>query len=173
MAKVSYCVVGSNRLDEAKAFYDALLGSIGMATAFDHPSGGRAYSGPNMGLFGVLGAFDGKPATIGNGSMAGFSFDTKEEVDAFHGKAIQLGGADEGAPGERAPGYYFSYFRDLEGNKLCGYHIANPALPIESVEDASAPLGTAYGSEGADVIDAEHGSPTKAPDASGGAYVIP
>ena len=40
---------------------------------------------------------------------------------AFHAKALQLGGKDEGAPGDRAPQMYFSYFRDLDGNKLCAY----------------------------------------------------
>jgi hypothetical protein len=34
-----------------------------------------------------------------------------------------LGGTDEGAPGERRPDMHFSYFRDLDGNKLCAYCI--------------------------------------------------
>ncbi len=120
MAQLSYTTVGSNRLDEAKAFYDALLATIGMKPMFEHPSGGRLYRG-KPGLFGVLGPYDGKEATIGNGTMAGFSFDTREEVTAFHAKAIELGGTCEGEPGERAPTAYFAYFRDLDGNKLCGY----------------------------------------------------
>ncbi len=120
MAKLSYCTVGSNRLEEAKAYYDALLGSIGMTPRFEHPSGGRLYSG-DAGMFGVIGAFDGKLATVGNGTMIAFSLDSRAEVDAFYAKAIELGGTDDGAPGERAPGVYFSYFRDLDGNKLCAY----------------------------------------------------
>jgi catechol 2,3-dioxygenase-like lactoylglutathione lyase family enzyme len=121
MAKVGYFTVGSNRLDEAKAFYDALLGSIGMASVHEHASGGRLYRGKGTGLFGVLGPYDGNPACIGNGSMGGFSFDSVEEVAAFHAKALELGATCEGAPGERMPGVYFAYFRDLDGNKLCGY----------------------------------------------------
>ena len=121
MAKVSYLTVGSNKLEEAKVFYDALLGSIGMAGMYEHPSGGRLYRGKGTGLFGVLGPYDGNPACVGNGMMGGFDFDTREEVDAFHAKAIALGGACEGPPGERMPGVYFAYFRDLDGNKLCGY----------------------------------------------------
>ena len=46
-----------------------------------------------------------------------------DEVDAFHAKALELGGTDEGAPGERTPGVYFAYFRDLDGNKLCGFKL--------------------------------------------------
>jgi catechol 2,3-dioxygenase-like lactoylglutathione lyase family enzyme len=121
MARVSYMTVGSNRLDEAKAFYDALLGSIGMAGVFEHPSGGRLYKGKGTGLFGVLGPYDGNLACVGNGMMGGFDFESREAVDAFHAKALELGGTCEGPPGERMPGAYFAYFRDLDGNKLCGY----------------------------------------------------
>jgi catechol 2,3-dioxygenase-like lactoylglutathione lyase family enzyme len=121
MARVSYMTVGSNRLDAAKAFYDALLGSIGMAGVFEHPSGGRLYRGKGTGLFGVLGPYDGNPACVGNGMMGGFDFESREAVDAFHAKALELGGTCEGPPGERMPGAYFAYFRDLDGNKLCGY----------------------------------------------------
>jgi catechol 2,3-dioxygenase-like lactoylglutathione lyase family enzyme len=108
-------------LEKAKAFYDALLGSIGMRGVFEHPSGGRVYGGEGAANFAVLGTFDGRPATAGNGSMFAFSFDSPKEVDAFHAKALALGGTDEGAPGERAPKMYFSYFRDLDGNKLCAF----------------------------------------------------
>jgi hypothetical protein len=55
--------------------------------------------------------------------MFAFKFDTHEEVDAFYAKALALGAADEGGPGYRGPTFYFSYFRDLEGNKLCAYFI--------------------------------------------------
>jgi catechol 2,3-dioxygenase-like lactoylglutathione lyase family enzyme len=121
MARVSYMTVGSNKLEAAKVFYDALLGSIGMKGVYEHPSGGRLYRGKGTGLFGVLGPYDGEAACVGNGMMGGFDFESREEVDAFHAKAIALGGRCEGAPGERMPGAYFAYFRDLDGNKLCGY----------------------------------------------------
>ena len=123
MAALRYCTVGSNRLEDAKTFYDALLGSIGATSVFEHPSGGRIYGKDGALMFGVLGPFDGKPATAGNGSMSGFGFDTRAEVDVFHARALALGGKDEGAPGERGPSFYFSYFRDLDGNKLCAFCI--------------------------------------------------
>lgn len=121
MAKLNYLTVGSNHLEKAKAFYDALLATIGMTPAHEHASGGRLYRGAGTGMFGVLGPYDGNPACVGNGMMGGFNFDTREEVDAFHAKAMALGATDDGAPGERMPGVYFAYFRDLDGNKLCGY----------------------------------------------------
>lgn len=124
-----YATVGSNDLPRAVAFYDALLGSIGMTRLFDHPSGGRLYGsfGQGQGAFGVLGPRDGEPATVGNGGTFGFGLDGPEAVAAFHAKALELGADDEGAPGKRggdASPLTFAYFRDLDGNKICAYHHA-------------------------------------------------
>jgi catechol 2,3-dioxygenase-like lactoylglutathione lyase family enzyme len=121
MPTLGYATVGSNRLEEAKKFYDALFESVGVASMFEHPSGGRLYGSGGAPLFGVLGPYDKLPATCGNGSMIAFKFDSQNEVKAFYGKALELGGKDEGAPGERGPNMFFSYFRDLDGNKLCAY----------------------------------------------------
>jgi catechol 2,3-dioxygenase-like lactoylglutathione lyase family enzyme len=118
---LTYATVGSNRLSEAKAFYDALLEPAGITPLFEHPSGGRVYGRDGRFCFGVLGPFDKQLATVGNGSMFAFCFDTRAEVDAFHAKALALGGSDEGAPAIRGPGLYFCYCRDLDGNKLCAY----------------------------------------------------
>ncbi len=123
MASVSYVAVGSNDLERARAFYDALLATIGFKPFVEHSSGGRLYGARGHGIFAVLGPYDGKPATVGNGSMGGFSFETTEEVAAFHAKALELGATNEGDPGERGSQAFFAYFRDPDGNKLCGYKI--------------------------------------------------
>jgi catechol 2,3-dioxygenase-like lactoylglutathione lyase family enzyme len=123
MIALGHATVGSNDLQKAKAFYDALLESAEIAPLFEHPSGGRVYGKDGSPFFVVLGPYDKRPATVGNGSMSAFRFDTRGEVDAFHTKALALGGADEGAPGERAPKFYMSYFRDLDGNKLCAFNL--------------------------------------------------
>ena len=42
-------------------------------------------------------------------------------VDAFHKVALQSGGTDNGAPGERAayhPGYYAAFVLDPDGNNI-------------------------------------------------------
>lgn len=119
-----YATVGSNRLEDAMAFYEALLGSIGWKPLFDNPGGGRFYGTVTEGMFAVVAPFDGKPATVGNGTMTGFAFDSRDAVDAFYNKGIALGGTDEGAPGDRGGGSYFAYFRDLDGNKLCAWTFA-------------------------------------------------
>jgi hypothetical protein len=116
-----YVTVGSNRLPEAKVFYDALIVPIGFRPIFEHPSGGRIYQEPGGSLFGVVGAYDKNPATVGNGAMFAFCRDSQAEVAALHAKALELGAVDEGAPGDRTPTFYAAYFRDLDGNKLCAY----------------------------------------------------
>ena len=123
MVALGYATVGSNDLERAKTFYDALFADAGIASIFEHPSGGRVYGKDGGLFFAVLGPYDKKPATVGNGTMAAFNLGSRDEVNDFHAKALEMGAADEGAPGERGPGFYFSYFRDLDGNKLCAYHI--------------------------------------------------
>jgi catechol 2,3-dioxygenase-like lactoylglutathione lyase family enzyme len=117
---LAYATLGSNDLEKAKTFYDQLLAVAGLEKRFDHPSGGRVY-GSGASVFGVLGPHDGQPATVGNGSMFGFVLGSRDQVDAFHAKALELGGRCDGPPGLRAPNAYFAYVRDLEGNKLCTY----------------------------------------------------
>ena len=120
---IAYATVGSNRIEEARQFYDGLMDIVGMQKAFEHPSGGRIYGGGNGSMFGVLQPYDGKGATSGNGTMVGFSLENREKVDAFHAKALASGGTSEGEPGLRAGSdtAYFAYVRDLDGNKLCAY----------------------------------------------------
>ena len=93
----------------------------GLPPLFEHPSGGRVYGAGGVPAFAVLGPFNGEPATVGNGSMFAFQCERREEVNALHAKALELGGACEGAPGLRGPGWWFAYFRDLDGNKLCAF----------------------------------------------------
>lgn len=86
---------------------------------FDHPRGGVVFGKDGRLVLGVLTPFDRQPATVGNGSMVAFDLPDREALDAFYAKAIELGAQDEGAPGERGPGFYMAYFRDPEGNKFC------------------------------------------------------
>lgn len=123
---IGYAIVGSNDLERSKAFYDALLASIGVGTMFDHPSGGRLYGvGFDKPFLGVLPPYDQKPATVGNGMMISLNMPSRAAVDAFHAMALSLGAADEGAPGLRGnpeTGFYACYFRDPQGNKLAAFH---------------------------------------------------
>ena len=116
---IGYVTLGTNDLARSCAFYDALLGTIG-AGRFIESDRFVAWSvSPNRPALGVILPFDGKPATVGNGTMVSLVMDSPETVTAFYDKAIELGGTDEGAPGPRGDGGFFAgYFRDLDGNKL-------------------------------------------------------
>jgi catechol 2,3-dioxygenase-like lactoylglutathione lyase family enzyme len=116
---ISYVTVGSNNLEKSVPFYTDLLATQGVSKLFDHPRGGVMFGKGGKLVLGVLTPFDRNPAGVGNGSMVALEMPSREAVDAFHAKAMALGAADEGAPGERGPGFYMGYFRDLEGNKFC------------------------------------------------------
>ena len=61
---------------------------------------------------------DETEANPGNGNMVAFNPGSKEMVDKLHAKALELGGSNEGDPGQRMPDvFYGGYFRDPDGNK--------------------------------------------------------
>jgi predicted lactoylglutathione lyase len=115
---IGYVTLGTNDLPRAVAFYDALFGAMGASRIWDGPSGvawGVSMDQPGVG---VMTPFNKQAATVGNGSMVALVVDSKEKVDAYYRKAIELGATDEGAPGPRGDGFYAAYWRDLDGNKL-------------------------------------------------------
>lgn len=116
---IGYVTLGTNDIERAAKFYDALLGEIG-AGRFMETDTFIAWSvAPNKPALSLTLPFDGKPATVGNGVMVALAMDSRDKVDAIHKKAMDLGGTDEGAPGPRGDsGFYAAYFRDLDGNKL-------------------------------------------------------
>lgn len=119
MSLIAYATVGSDKMNRAIPFFSQILAPLGATKLFDHPSGGALFGKDGMISFGVLVPYDRKPATAGNGAMIAFNLPSREAVDAMHAKALALGGSDEGGAGERAPGFYAAYFRDLDGNKFC------------------------------------------------------
>lgn len=115
---IGYVTLGTNNLERAAAFYDALLGTIGAKRSFATDKLIMWGTGPTAPGVCITLPFDGKTATIGNGVMVALAMKDRATVDAVYKKAIELGAVDEGALGERFPGFYAGYFRDLDGNKL-------------------------------------------------------
>jgi catechol 2,3-dioxygenase-like lactoylglutathione lyase family enzyme len=119
---IGYVVLGTNDLARARSFYDALLAEMGVSRLMEFGERGSGWAASMTApMLCIMTPYDGKPATVGNGVMAGISVGSRELVDRLHLKALELGGADEGAPGLRAEGgdrFYAAYFRDLDGNKL-------------------------------------------------------
>ena len=119
---IGYVVLGTNDLPSAASFYDELLAEMGVTRMMEF--GGRGYAwaaAMDKPMLCIMTPYDGQPATVGNGVMAGIAADSRDQVDRIYKKAIELGRADEGPPGLRAEGgdgFYAAYFRDLDGNKL-------------------------------------------------------
>lgn len=122
---IGYVTLGTNDIDRAGAFYDALLGSIGAGRYMESDRFIAWAVSPTQPSLGVIKPFDGAPATIGNGTMVSLVMDSPEKVAAFYNKALELGGTDEGGPGPRGDsGFYAAYFRDPDGNKLNAFCMA-------------------------------------------------
>jgi catechol 2,3-dioxygenase-like lactoylglutathione lyase family enzyme len=121
----SHVMIGTNDLNRAKAFYDAVLGSLGV------PPGGvdrhRVFWRTPAGVFSVSLPIDGKPATVANGGTVGFAGQSAEQVQAWHAAGVANGGTTcEDPPGvrENAAGakLYLAYLRDPDGNKICAMY---------------------------------------------------
>ena len=116
---IGYVTLGTNDIARAKAFYDALLTTVGAKRLY---SGERyAYWGrrPGVGMLAIVEPYDGQPATVGNGLTVALGVRDRDQVCKVHRCALSLGATDEGTPGPRGEGFYGAYFRDLDGHKLC------------------------------------------------------
>ena len=119
---IGYVLLGTNNLEQAASFYDELLSDLGGKRMMETDRFVAWSAGEDSPGIGVCLPHNEKPATFGNGTMISLSAGTPEVVGALHAKALELGGADEGAPGLRNNGpFYGAYFRDLDGNKLCTF----------------------------------------------------
>ena len=119
---IGYATIGTNDLDRARGFYDAIMGPLGGKRTFDFGERMQFYGGQGQSMLAVCKPYDGGTASAGNGSMFGIKADTKAAVDQAHAAAVAAGGTCEGPPGQRMDGFYGAYFRDLDGNKLCVFN---------------------------------------------------
>lgn len=133
---LSYITVGANDVPRSGRFYAAILIPLGYAkkeaaneVEFDMPgemnTAVRLY---------VTAPFDGREATVGNGSMTAFKAGTQEMVRKLHAAGLAAGGSDEGAPGFRdaySEHFYVGYLRDPVGNKVAIFCV-NPAEGVRS-----------------------------------------
>jgi catechol 2,3-dioxygenase-like lactoylglutathione lyase family enzyme len=116
-----YITLGTNDLAAAIRFYDPVMATLGLVRArtLETEIGYAAPDDSRCRLW-VTQPFDGRPATVGNGSMPALVAESRDAVDAFYRAALANGGSDEGAPGLRpfGPSFYACYVRDPDGNKL-------------------------------------------------------
>lgn len=127
----NHVMVGTNDIEKAKTFYDAVLGTLGFSgEAIRHVAATghtRLFYLHNGGTFCVSKPINDQPATFANGGTIGFKCDSLEQVKAFHDAGVAHGGTStENPPGLRDGGalgpMHLSYVRDPDGNKLCALH---------------------------------------------------
>ena len=122
---IGYVMVGTNNLDKAIIFYDEVLKIINLTRkdTDDVCAGYTQNNGDGSIEFYVTKPANKKTATFGNGTQVSFLVSSREIVDKFHEIALNAGGTSEGSGGERpeGSGVYYSYIRDLDGNKICAF----------------------------------------------------
>ena len=121
----SHITVGTNDMDVAHRFYDALFAAMGARPGVFDEKGRLLYFKDGR-MFGVTAPIDGQPACHANGGTIGFHAKTAEMVQAFHDAGVAAGGrAIEDPPGERKGPFgpmILAYLRDPSGNKICAMH---------------------------------------------------
>ena len=103
---IGYVTLGTNDLVRATAFYDQLFAAMGGKRVWECERGvawGTSMQAPSIG---VITPFDGRPATVGNGTMVALATGSRDDVDRLYALAIELGATDEGKPGERFAGFH-------------------------------------------------------------------
>jgi catechol 2,3-dioxygenase-like lactoylglutathione lyase family enzyme len=117
---LSHVTLGVRDIARASAFYDAVLGELGI-TRGKSGEGFAGWGSGHEGGFFAQRPINGQPASVGNGVSVSFLAPSRDAVDRFYAKAIALGAGDEGRPGLRPnyhADYYAAYVRDPDGNKV-------------------------------------------------------
>lgn len=129
MEMLNHVMVGTNDIERAKVFYDAVLATLGAGAGVANVAetgATRLFYRHDGGLFAVSEPIDGEPATVANGATVGFKCTSPEQVKQFHDVAVAQGGKSiEDPPGLRDGALgpmHLSYVRDLDGNKLCAIY---------------------------------------------------
>ncbi len=90
---IGYAVLGTNDLARAASFYDELLAEMGVSPMMEFGDRGYAWAAAmDKPMLCIMTPYDGQPATVGNGVMAGIAADSHDQVDRIYMKAIELGG---------------------------------------------------------------------------------
>lgn len=113
---IDHTGIGVADMGRSARFYDAALGVLGMRRVRQMPE--------NLGTDGIGYGFDFPVFWIDTfhshsvRQHTAFKAGSRAAVDAFHAAALAAGGADNGPPGQRRPGYYAAFVLDPDGNNM-------------------------------------------------------
>lgn len=116
---MSHVSLGTNDFERSTAFYDAVLATIGARRIMEH--GPAVAYGKQFPEFWVQAPFDEGPAETANGVHVAFLAPSREAVQAFFDKAVEMGASPDGDPGPRphyGEPYYGCFVRDPDGHKI-------------------------------------------------------
>lgn len=119
---IAYATIGVSDYEKGKAFYLELLEPMEVTALMETPRLAALGTPAGGAMLAVCTPYDEQPMHPGNGNMVAIAPGSKEMVDQLHARALSLGATDDGAPGDRMPGFYGGYFRDPDGNKVCFCH---------------------------------------------------
>jgi catechol 2,3-dioxygenase-like lactoylglutathione lyase family enzyme len=119
---IDHTGIGVANVARSAAFYDAVLGALGLRRVAQMPAGDGADAvgyGVDYPIF-WIDRFH--PHSVKQHTA--FAARSRAEVDAFHAAALEAGGTDNGLPGLRdtahgyPPGYYAAFVLDPDGNNM-------------------------------------------------------
>ena len=116
---IDHVSVGVRDLSIAAAFYETVLGTIGLSRLESRPTTvgfGKSYPEFWLNLRPAM-----NPVAAESGVHVCLRARSTEIVDAFHDAALRAGGSSDGAPGLRphhGNGYYAAFIRDPDGNRI-------------------------------------------------------
>ncbi len=115
---IGYVTIGTRDYEKSKAYWTELLSDIGASMLMDTDRICFIGTGMDQPMLSVCVPYNEEDPHPGNGNMVAINPGSKEMVDKLHAKALELGGSNEGDPGERIKDmFYGAYFRDPDGNK--------------------------------------------------------
>ncbi|MGP2414041.1 VOC family protein [Pantoea ananatis] len=122
----SHMVVGTDNIEQAKKFYDAVFAVIRCEDQ-GIDALGRPFYVKNHQRFIITQPINGQPATFANGGTIGFTMASSEDVFSWYQKGLENGGTSAETPPHvrETDGRCVAYLRDPTGNKLCAFY--NPA----------------------------------------------
>lgn len=132
---LNHIMIGTNDIERAKQFYDAVLGVLGAGEPLrnlNNTGQTRLFYRHDGSTFCISEPIDGGPATAANGSTIGFKCNSPEQLRQFHDVAVAHGGISiEDPPGPREGKLgvmHLAYVRDPDGHKLCALYRPKPAV---------------------------------------------
>jgi catechol 2,3-dioxygenase-like lactoylglutathione lyase family enzyme len=126
---LNHVMIGSNDIERARRFYNAVLGTLGAGEPMTHKADSghtRLFYRHAGSTFCITEPINDEEATPANGGTIGFKCDTPEQVREFHDVAVANGGKSiENPPGLREGSMgplHLAYVRDPDGHKLCAIY---------------------------------------------------